>query len=579
MKFLYSIFGFLLLFTSSLLSEDLDVSSLPKLLGTSNAGTEFYFTFLPSIKLADVGYYHSLYISSNVKTKVTITVERMNFENIYYTNPNEIMEINLDPAITSCYRRNERDKPESWEVWSEAGVHVVADAPIICYGLTDNHSSETSDGFIALPVESLGKEYIISSYLDHGLDSFDYYTSYSGITAGFDSTFVRFTLGGNDCSKTTGGLSSGEYHDYLLQRGDVLLIASIGTGADLSGSKVDASKPVSVVSGNLCANVPSDCYICNLLEEMEIPTYAWGKTYHVTPIWWRKKNSIIKIYAKEPMTSIYRDGEFLGIIRTAGGIEGIGYLHLRADDGEPRPIVISGDKPISVTQYNTGHNEDSVESKPFQMTLVPVENYVNEITFHTPEIGGWASHEYHYYNICYQADVNDSIPDDFEIAMTVGGEFTWEKLKKLTPDPGKPFSKVDDNSNYFCKTILLVAGVYKMKANKPFQLYSYGNSEYSYGMPASVSLDSVKYSDVPQKEEIDFIDIFPNPVSDNLIINSEVKINKIKIYDILGIERLCPNLINDFRIVINTSGLNDGIYFIKIEYGEKYIIRKFIIMR
>ncbi|MFC2131643.1 IgGFc-binding protein [Bacteroidota bacterium] len=442
----------LLLFFSPIKAEEVDVASLPKLLGSSNVGREFYFTFIPAWET-----FHSnlkLYISSNVRTKVLVEVSGKEYEKIKYTIPNDIIEFTLSSAIGQCYRRTDREPPEPDNVWRNAGVHIVADAPIICYAVARYMYS--SDGFIALPLNVLGREYFVASFADPvGSGTLQYLTSYTGITAAYDNTKVRFTMGGNDRSKTASGRVPGETTVWDLDEGDVLLIGALGHHAELTGSRIVASNPVSVVSGNFCAYVPSNCGCCDLLEEMEIPTYAWGKTYHVTPIIERKKNSIIKIFAKEPYTKVYRDNEFLGIIRSAGGTEGVGYLHLRADEGEPRPIVISGDKPISVTQYNTGQKDDGIESDPFQMTLLPEELYQKEITFQTPGIRGGFGFTKNYINLCYESYVTGNLPDDLEIAFYnyTDSVFNWYKLKDTLGGTCKPFIVSDDGKQYYMTTI------------------------------------------------------------------------------------------------------------------------------
>lgn len=395
-------------------------------------------------------------------------------------------------------------------------------------------------------------------------------------------------MGGNDSSKTSAGLLPGEKSIWELDKGDVLLIASLGPRADLSGSKIVSSKPVSVVSGNHCAYIPVDCGCCDFLAEMEIPTYAWGKTYHVTPIIKRKKNSIIKIFAKEPITSIYRDGKFLGIIRTAGGIEGVGHLHLSADEGEPRPIVISGDKPINVTQYNTGQKDDDVVSDPFQMALVPIELYQKEITFNTPGIRGGYGFPYNYINLCYESDEFGNLPDDIEIAFynSKDSVFEWHRLKDTLATQGQPFYKNFGDRLFSFTTFLLPRdGVYKIRAEKPFQAYMYGFSSYdSYGMPASVYLDSVIYNEVPVKPKMEFIEIFPNPAIDELTIHSNIKFSSeshIAIYDVIGkqLYEEKVQLIFGTDKKIDLRSFSSGVYYIQINTGKEVFTEKFFVVR
>jgi hypothetical protein len=170
---------------------------------------------------------------------------------------------------------------------------------------------------------------------------------------------------------------------------------------------------------------------------------------------------------------------------------------MRADVGAPRPIVFSGDKPIYVTQYNTGILDDNVDSDPFQMVLTPYEKFQKEITFNTTGIRGGVGFTTNCINIVYQPDSLGKIPDDLEFASVLGGQIVWKKLNYIDPNPGTAFSIPVKSKTYYCKTILLPGdGVYKMRANDPFAVYAYGFSACdSYGHPASVSLINLGKAD------------------------------------------------------------------------------------
>jgi hypothetical protein len=477
--------------------------NLPKMLGANNQGREFYFSFIPCWE--STGSYNNdlkIYVSSGVKTQVKVQVPGKGYEKIKSTIPNDIIEFTLAPAIGQCYTKTDRDAPEEDQVWSGAGVRVVADDPIICYGVT--RYQYTSDGFLAIPVPALGKEYIISSYADPASNTIQWLSAYSSITAPYDKTKVVFTMGGNEWSKTAGLLMPGQSKSWTLNQGDVLLIAGLGQHADISGSTVIATKPVAVVSGNFCAYIPTNCGCCDVIEEMELPMSTWGTEYHVTRIHGRVKHSFIKVYSKEAKTKIFRDYEQIAFIRTSGGVEGQGHIHMRADEGFPRPVVISGDKPISVTQYNQGQLDDNIESDPFQLVLTPTEQYQREIIFNTPGIRGGAGFQSNYLNICYEATAQGTIPKDLAFAQVEAGDFVWIPMRDLSPNPGFPFEKEVDGKNYYSKSLTLPGdGVYKIKGSKPFTAYAYGFSWCdSYGFPTSVALgDLTKVDTLPPEPE------------------------------------------------------------------------------
>ncbi len=472
--------------------------NLPKMLGANNVGREFYFSFIPCWETPHAKNDLKLYISSGVETLVTVEVQGKGYMKSQKTIPNDIIEFTLVPSIGQAYRKTDRDIPEPDQVWKSAGVHVIANDPIICYGVT--RYQYTSDGFLAIPVPALGKEYIVASYADVADNNIQWLPSYTAITAPYDKTKVFFTMGGTAWSKTVSGLLPGQTSTWSLNQGDVLLLSSLGSKAELSGSIIKSSKPVSVVSGNFCAYIPTNCGCCDVIEEMELPTSSWGTEYHVTRIVNRLKNSYIKVFSKEAKTKVFRDHLQIGFLRYAGGQEQDGYLAFRADEGPVRPIVISGDKPIGVTQYNCGQQDDNIVSDPFQLVLTPLEQYQREIIFNTPGIRGGFGFPYNYLNLCYEATPYGTIPDDLMFAQVVAGEFEWTQINAMSPVPGDPFVKVENGKIYYSKTLLLPGdGVYKIKADNPFTAYAYGFSWCdSYGFPTSVALgDLTKVDTVP----------------------------------------------------------------------------------
>jgi len=504
MKKIYTLLIIFIISTCFSFSEENIKKTLPKLLGVDNAGREFYFTFIPCWESSGPNNKLKIYITSNVKTKVKVEVTGKGYEETKYTIPNDIIEFTLTPDIGQPYTKTDRDVPEPEQVWTGAGIHVTADEPVICYGVT--RYQYTSDGFLAYPVENLGKAYQVASYADPASNTIQWLSSYSGITAAYDKTKVLFTMGGNEWSTTAGGLMPGQSKSWTLNKSDVLLVASLGQHADLSGSTIIATKPVSVVSGNFCAYIPTNCGCCDIIEEMETPTSAWASSYHVAPIDNRRKNSFIKIFAKEAKTKIYRDYEQIGFIRTSGGVEGNGHLHMRAAEGDVRPVVISGDKPISVTQYNSGQLDDNVESDPSQMVLLPVGQYQEEAIFCTPGIKGGLGFNNNYINIIYESDIPDSIPDDLELAYydDVDSIFKWYKLNDSIASPATSFAENPGGKQYAFTTYKLPGdNVYRLKAEKPFQAYAYGFSWCdAYGFPVSASLkDPTNIDTLPPEPE------------------------------------------------------------------------------
>ncbi|MDP2363745.1 MAG: IgGFc-binding protein, partial [Ignavibacteria bacterium] len=322
------------------------------------------------------------------------------------------------------------------------------------------------------------------------------------VTAAFDDTKVRFTLGGTIFTKTKGGMKPGQIKEWSLMKGDVLAISNDTDEGDLSGSKVVSTKPVAVTTGNMCANIPTGNQWCDYTAEMDIPTFAWGKNLHIGKIFNRTKASIVRIFAKEPNTKIYRNGLNIGTIATAGGVEGKGFQVMRmTQDSKPGSVVFSGDKPITVTLYNTGIQEDGYplpNSDPFVMSTIPVEQYQKEIYFCTPGIKDGKAFKENYVNLVYETNSLGMMPDDMEIAGPVHGEaFTWKKVSEEFSGMDELFKHDVNGKKYAIKLIMLPGdGVYSIRSQTPFAAYGFGyDSQDSYGYPLAAAFTDIEKAD------------------------------------------------------------------------------------
>lgn len=70
---------------------------------------------------------------------------------------------------------------------------------------------------------------------------------------------------------------------FKLGAGDVAeVIGGVGSAFDFSGSLIKADKPVQVISGTQCINMPADVAACDHIEETQFPAETLGKHYVVT---------------------------------------------------------------------------------------------------------------------------------------------------------------------------------------------------------------------------------------------------------------------------------------------------------
>ncbi len=110
--------------------------------------------------------------------------------------------------------------------------------------------------------------------------------SFAAITASQDGTKVKVALGAKAKVLPGKGIAAGGAGDVLeiaLDAGDVAqIVTEKGAEFDLSGSLVQSDKPVQIISGIQCINVPADKSACDHVEESVLPAEALGKKYVVT---------------------------------------------------------------------------------------------------------------------------------------------------------------------------------------------------------------------------------------------------------------------------------------------------------
>lgn len=489
---------------------------LPLMMGQSNVGKDYWFTVPPCYEEESAGFdnFIKVLVTSPTETEVTVEVPGKGYIKKLTTIPNGVIEFKLTPTQAQPILHNGRDlKPPPAQVYKGAGVHLTSDDPVVVYVVVRYRA--TSDGFLAIPTSAFGTAYINMVYKEPNITT-GLMAPFTGITAAYDNTQISFTMGGgdegNDKVVLKGRkLKTGETAMENLDQGDVWLLSIDDHRQDLSGSRIEGTKPFSIVSGVHCANFPLGVYACDYTVEMELPIYTWGKQYYITPMRGRTYNGIIRIYAAEDKTEVYRDGQYIGTIKKGGGGEmGVAYFEMRVwpqldDFGQPNPpkiATISANKPISVMYYNPGTSEDlsRVDTDPFMLIYTPIEQYQKEIYFPSPNAtGGLLPFTENYVSLVFELH-EDYMPRDLKFAemSPSGTEPDWQPLSDRFSAGFDEFVIPYKGKRYGATVLTLgTEGVYGIKSDSTkFAAYSYGYGWYdSYGFPTSAALNDLTIPD------------------------------------------------------------------------------------
>lgn len=493
---------------------DQTIKKLPSYLNSSNAGTEFYISvpsvFQEGIRPSDGCY---LYISSQFQTEVEITNDAKGSRRVVQTKPNDVIKVLIPTNEFEAYSNPNGSAighNQSESVIRNQALKIISNDPIVVYGCV--RFSFTSDAFLAIPTSSWGQEYIVNTYKAHNwskaINPPYNLASITTIVAAYDLTEVTFTLNGNDSTNTIGGLIRGLSKTFTLNKGDVVSITSgmndvFVHDVTLAGSTITSTKPIGVFSGVQCADVPSLITACDYLVEMELPTYTWGTEYHVTKNFNRNAGPLFQVVAKEPNTIVSVNGNVVDTLNAVGNSTMAEWTEFNAKGdvwfGNNGNVVVSADKPISVTTFNQGQSLDNIQNDPFQVTCYPIDQYRNEIVFATPGIGDGGGFNQNFINVIYPVNNQNEIPDDLLFGEVDSNGITWTPVKnKFGANHSQLFYGNQNGKQYAVKNIQLAKeGVYHLQCSEEIGCYSYGMSAFdSYGMPSFVGLKDNSIGDL-----------------------------------------------------------------------------------
>jgi hypothetical protein len=356
----------------------------------------------------------------------------------------------------------------------KGAYHVRSTSPVTIYqfnpleyakdagGFPTN--SYTNDASLLLPTNVWRQKYYAAAYAPLDVAP---YPSLMAVTAAQDGTMV--TIATTADTAAAGGapaFTSNTPQPVMLNAGDVIEISS--AGGDLTGSLVTSDKPVQVISGHYCANVPVGVQYCDHLEESMLPVDTLGLHYvvnapAVTTIP-AGKVQLIRVIATAPNTNLTYDPPQAGAannIANAGG-----YIEIQNNSAS---FEINSDQKIMVVQYMEGQNAGGGTGDPAMTVAVPVEQFRTDYLFHAP-----TNYESNYVDVTAPMGAQvmlDGMPLTFTAIGTTG--FGISRVYPLTAGPG------NDGNHQISSTV-------------GFGIQVYGYGQYtSYWYPGGLDLKQI----------------------------------------------------------------------------------------
>ena len=318
--------------------------------------------------------------------------------------------VNIPPGGTHTFTMT-NVPPNKVSQLRVGGVYrVESDVPVIAYQHSPIGQIFTNDASMLLPEYALKSNYVVSSWVD-ALGS---YPSYFNVVAVEDGTKVDWTPPvGTLAGSGVAAVGAGQTGSVMLNRFDTLQVR-VANGQDVSGTIVDADKPVWVVGATECTNVPnSSCLYCDHVEEQILPLDYWGKEYvgaH-SPDRGNEKHHW-RVYAGEDNTTVTTEPAQPGtpIVLASKGQ----YKDIQVSNGTS--FVFKSDKPFLPVQYLESQTCGAGTGDPAMYQMIPVEQFLNSYAFAT----GTGNYPLNYVQIIRQAGGADVTVD----GQTVTGYYT-----------------------------------------------------------------------------------------------------------------------------------------------------------
>ncbi len=272
---------------------------------------------------------------------------------------------------------------------------IESDVPIVAYQfqpLDNLPPPYSNDASLLFPIHTFGSQYTATTSYATGMTVQGGPThpvnigSFVTVVAIEDDTVV-------DLYPTAPLAGSPATSGVVLRRGQVLNVIGDGETVDgkgnLSGTRVSATKPVAVFSGNVGAHEPLDVSGCCLdhIEHQMLPMEAWSDTYLAVPP--------PRYDGKVDEWAVYRIvGAFDGTTLTYTPSAPSG-APTTIDAGEVAefettgPYVVSGSHPFSLVEFlfsnqSLGHG-GAVPGDPAMWVVPPVDQFQKSYVFLAPE--------------------------------------------------------------------------------------------------------------------------------------------------------------------------------------------------
>jgi hypothetical protein len=336
--------------------------------------------------------------------------------------------------------------------------------PTQCGGTDATCKSYSNDASLLLPATALTGNYNGLAWPASGLRA-----GFFAITGTSDGTTVTVT--GKGSIAAGDGIDQNGNGTVHLDAGDVLEVVAAHDqgdnvyGADPSGTRIRADKPVQVIAGHSCANIPTPTTgYCDHLEEGLFPDETLGDDYLVTfpDAIGGASPHVISILATVDGTKVHFDPP-ISPDKTLGPDDPPLVL-----SGVTKDVRVTADQPILVAQLMQGSTSvPSGQGDPSLSLAIPTKQFRNQYTFVAS-----TTYDSNFVNVI--APIGTSV-------MLDGAAV-----------PGSEFAPIGGSGFAVARHLLGHSDVHRMESSVGFGIIVYGyGKDTSYMYPGGLDLKAI----------------------------------------------------------------------------------------
>ena len=283
-----------------------------------------------------------------------------------------------DTTLLSYHVNSESERYKGLLVNAEMGKKISV-------AVAMSHSGDYSAGvYVNYPA----LVYPVNSYVYYAVSvGTDESTSYSSLllVSGNNNTNIKITPTATvtiPSSLTQSGiqtvLNAGQSITIQLQYLETLLLKPVAARADLTGTKVHSSNPISVYSGHTCGFIPVGQFDCDFVGEQIPPVASWGNEFLVQSFYNRESGYILKLIGSQNNTGIdimCDNGNTFSLSIQENGV--------LSQTISQTSCYINSTSPILVAQFSLAQFADSSFSSygdPAMTIIPPLHQYPSNVT-------------------------------------------------------------------------------------------------------------------------------------------------------------------------------------------------------